>query len=128
MSETYDLVIPVPLHPTRLRERGYNQCDLLAKGVAQAIGGRRNKRLLRRTRFDGPQAELNADQRSEIQGAFAARPCEGARILIVDDVTTTGHTLEACRLALIEAGASVVHGFALAFTEPSGALDALGPS
>ncbi len=124
----YDRVVPVPLHPSRLRERGYNQCDFVARGVAQRIGARLDRHLLRRTHFDGPQAELGATERGAIAEAFESRPCPDQRILVVDDVTTTGHTLEACRAALKRGGALVVDGYAVAFTEPSGALDALEPA
>lgn len=128
LESSYDFVVPVPLHRSRLRERGYNQSIYVARGVSRATGTPLRSRLLTRTHFDGPQAALGAEERGDIAGAFQARGCHGARILVVDDVTTTGHTLEACRLALLEAGASRVEGFAVAFTQPSGALDALGPS
>lgn len=119
----FDAIVPVPLHSQRFRERGYNQALLIARGVSATTGVPCRRGLLRRIRFDAPQASGDAEARSQIEGAFRSRAATGLRVLIVDDVTTTGHTLEACRSALRAAGASYVEGFALAFTESLGPLD-----
>ncbi len=106
-----DLVVPVPLHPRRRRTRGYNQSALLAKAVAAALGLPLDERALVRRR-DGPQQARAAsaeERRRNVEGAFEARGrLEGRRILLIDDVTTTGATLDAGARALREAGAASV--------------------
>ena len=119
----FDAIVPVPLHSRRLRERGYNQALLIAVGLSRTTGVRCRPGLLRRTRFEAPQASGDAEARAEIAGSFASGGADGLRVLVVDDVTTTGHTLEACRSALEDAGASHVEGFAMAFTASLGPLD-----
>jgi ComF family protein len=133
-----DLVTAVPLHSARQRERGYNQADLLARAFGRMIGVPVGSAVLRRVRHTRPQVSLNAAQRREnMQDAFAAAPpaqpskrqgddslfVSGRRVLVIDDVRTTGSTLEACSLALKAAGASSVWGFTLAralYAAPSG--------
>lgn len=107
-----DLVVPVPLHPRRLAERGYNQAALLAAHVARAIGARHLARGLVR-RLDTPrQAELDRAARLEnVRDAFSvrdARIVRGRRVLLVDDVATTGATLRATATPLFDAGARSV--------------------
>ncbi|HVH43297.1 MAG TPA: phosphoribosyltransferase family protein [Labilithrix sp.] len=113
-----DLVVPVPLHPRRLAERGYNQTLLLAKPVAGHLDVRLSPRALSRVRDTPRQASLDREARLvNVASAFRVREprvIEGARILLVDDVLTTGATLEACRKALHEVGARDVLGLVLA--------------
>jgi len=112
-----DVIVPVPLHPHRLRERGYNQAALLAKEMEKALGLPLLEDALVRVRSTIPQVGLSArERRDNVRGAFhwADRSLEGQRILLVDDVCTTGATLEACSLALREGGVSVVWGLVLA--------------
>lgn len=107
------LVVPVPLHPRRLRERGYNQSALLARAAgARAIASG----ALHRVRPTAPQAGLDcAARRRNLQAAFRAGPqVRGRRVVLVDDVLTTGATARACSEALLEAGASAVHVVVLA--------------
>lgn len=105
----YDLVVEVPLHPARLRERGYNQAALLAESLAERIGVPRLAGALERVRPTRPQARLGpAERRANLAGAFRVRRPEwlaGRNVLIVDDVLTTGATLDACFEALGRAGA-----------------------
>lgn len=112
-----DLVAPVPLSPERLRERGYNQAALLAEQVSDAVGGVYAPWLLTRTDRP-PQRTLSAAQRQQnLRGAIAcADPTlvGGRRILVVDDVMTTGATLGACADALVAAGATRVGALVLA--------------
>jgi len=104
------VVVPVPLHPTRLRARGFNQAELLAGPVAVALGVPCAARALRRVHQDHPQVELRARARvGNVRNAFA--PGEGAvsgTVLLVDDVFSTGSTAAACALALRDAGADRV--------------------
>lgn len=111
-----DLVVPVPLHPKRLAERGYNQSVLLAAPIARALEVPLAPRLLRR-RSDTPrQAALDRPTRLvNVRDAFVARaPTQGRRVLLIDDVRTTGATLRACAAVLRGAGASRVLTLALA--------------
>lgn len=107
-----DLVIPVPLHPRKLRDRGYNQAALVASRIADVAGARFSARALVRMRDTAPQASLDREARlTSTKGAFRARDpreIQGKRVILVDDVTTTGSTLRACREALTAAGASRV--------------------
>jgi ComF family protein len=112
-----DVVVPVPLHHRRQRERGFNQSVLLARGVAAASGLDVDERALARIRATVPQVGLDIyERRVNVMGAFEAHGnrVEGRRVLVVDDVCTTGATLEACGQALTAAGARSVWGFALA--------------
>jgi ComF family protein len=98
-----DLVVPVPLHPTRLRERGYNQAALLAREMARRVGLVVEERTLIRQRATASQVELDSRQRKK--NVFDAFCCcdnslTGKRVLLIDDVCTTGATLEACAVAL----------------------------
>jgi ComF family protein len=114
-----DLVLEVPLHPSRERERGYNQAAMLADALAEALAAPRGARSLVRLRATRPQARLSERaRRANVEGAFALRrpaSLAGRRVLVVDDVMTTGATLDACLSALGEAGAKAA-GVALAWT------------
>ena len=107
-----DTVVPVPLSGSRERQRGYNQAALLAKGIAGELGVPVAS-ALKRTRSSRPQALSSSaeERRRNVQGAFAVRipnAVEGRDVLLVDDVATTGATLDACARALLGAGAREV--------------------
>lgn len=114
-----DLILEVPLHPARERERGYNQAAHLADALALDLGAPRLPGLLARVRPTPAQAQLGgSERRRNMEGAFAVRHPEwlaGRRVLVVDDVLTTGATLDACLAALQGAGAKPA-GVALAWT------------
>lgn len=107
-----DLVVPVPLHRGRMRGRGFNQSALLAKHLAAAACVPVDPRAAQRIRATKPLARtMHRDERRAIvAGAFAGVPgrVEGRRVLLVDDVVTTGATLDACSKALLAAGATSV--------------------
>ncbi|MBI5648958.1 MAG: ComF family protein [Chloroflexi bacterium] len=111
-----DAIVAVPLHQARERARGYNQARLLAHSLATAHQLPIWDDALTRTRSTRPQVELNArERRANVQDAFSASArVAGAHIVLVDDVCTTGVTLEACSIALKARGAQAVYGLALA--------------
>jgi ComF family protein len=119
------LVVPVPLHPRRLAERGYNQAALLAAHVARRAGARYAPRALARQRFTTPQVgKARLDRATNVAEAFDARRPEGlrgARVVLVDDVVTTGATLSACAAALAASGADLRGAVALARASETGA-------
>ena len=112
----FDAVVPVPLHRSRLRRRGFNQAELLARGVARKINSPVSGTLqvVRRTQ---DQVLLSAaGRRANVAGAFRARDRLGGRVLLIDDVFTTGATMSACAEALLRAGAGEVRALSLCRT------------
>lgn len=112
----FDAVVPVPLHRARLRRRGFNQAALLARGLARRINTPVSDTLqvVRSTR---DQVDLSAaERRANVAGAFSARSRARGRLLVVDDVFTTGATTAACAAALLRAGAAEVHAVTLCRT------------
>ncbi len=117
-QEKRPVVVPVPLHPARERERGYNQAALLARHLAAALDLPYDGRWLRRERPTASQVGLSRrGRRDNVQGAFAAapRPATATRpVLLVDDVVTTGSTLASAARACVAAGVPRVYGVTLA--------------
>lgn len=110
-----DGLIPVPLHPDRERERGFNQAVALAEAVAARLDRPLCLDRLDRRRSTPPQVGSGRAERwANVAGAFVARDVAGGRWLLVDDVCTSGATLEACAAALREAGAARVCALVLA--------------
>jgi len=117
MEWEVDLISPVPLGLARLAERGYNQSSLLARPLSLALNLPYHPEVLRRSRETRSQVGLTAaERRLNVSGAFTAQLelAAGRRILIVDDVTTSGSTLEACADALMIAGACEIYCLTLA--------------
>lgn len=122
----FDLVVPVPLHVKRFRERGFNQAYVLVKNLEKQAerfmhepGGLKiGRNVLERTRYTEPQTGLGREKRMKnINGAFMVRDAsavEGKRVLLVDDVYTTGATADECAKALLESGAVSVDVMTLA--------------
>jgi ComF family protein len=113
-----DVVVPVPLHRERERERGYNQAALISRPLSRKLGLPHKAVLLMRTRARPDKRILSLEERWEsVRGAFATRPgsqVDNLRVLLVDDVLTTGATLDACARALLDAGAKSVIGLTVA--------------
>ncbi len=112
-----DVVTPVPLSAKRARERGFNQSGLLARPLAYAVQKPYQPNALKRSRDTRSQVGLGADERQQnVEGAFTANAAlvKEKVVLVIDDVMTTGSTINACTQALRKAGASAVYGLTLA--------------
>jgi competence protein ComFC len=107
-----DCILPMPLHPVKQRERGYNQSGMIARGISETVGARICTGILRRIRHTASQTRLGHDaRRANVEGAFAVVPgrihdIAGRCVLLVDDVITTGATMRSCARVLRSAGAS----------------------
>jgi ComF family protein len=115
-----DLIVPVPLHPKRLRWRGFNQSLLLARQVSCLYEVPTDPFVLNRARETAPQTELAEDERRRnVRGAFATsaeKSLKGKSVLLVDDVYTSGATVNECSRVLIRGGARDVTVLTLART------------
>jgi len=114
---TEQILVPVPLHPRRLRSRGYNQSHLLAKEAGKLLDLPVNDDLLKRAKDSPPQVEARSreQRRANVAGSFhASAGVAGRSIVLIDDVATTGSTLMACAASLKDAGAANVWGLVLA--------------
>jgi len=118
LNERIDCVVPVPLHPTRFRERNFNQSELLSREIAASFTLPVLTRELIRSRHTPSQTGLSGKARiANVRDAFQVKnpsAFKRRRCLLVDDVLTTGATLSACRKRLLSAGAEEVYGLALA--------------
>ena len=113
-----DVLVPVPLHANREDKRGYNQATLVAKALGREVGLPVAGGALVRVRDTTSQTRLNRDERKRnVETAFACVTCApftGRRVTLVDDVATTGATLDACAAELLACGAQSVNAFTLA--------------
>ncbi len=112
-----DLIVPVPLSEKRRAERGFNQSELIGKSFSRETGIPTDPRALMKIRHTAQQVGLNAAERmSNLSGAFAAEPIlvRGKRILLLDDVMTTGSTFAECSAVLLDAGAVSVNCLSVA--------------
>lgn len=113
----FDLIVPIPLHPNRQRQRGFNQSELLVRELRKRLSWASHQSALKRNRWTRPQIGLSApERRDNVDGAFEANPAvvNGKRVLLVDDVFTTGSTLTSAASALLDAGAATVTAYCLA--------------
>ncbi|MDZ7878011.1 MAG: phosphoribosyltransferase family protein [Saprospiraceae bacterium] len=101
-----DYIIPVPMHPTKQRWRGYNQAEMFANGLSDALNVAVETRFLRKTKMTVSQTKMSRNERlhntQEVFELLDTKPLRGKNILIVDDVMTTGATLESCAVAIAE--------------------------
>lgn len=109
-KKAFTAVLPVPLHPQRLRQRGYNQAELLSELIAKETGLLHQPQLLCRQEDTPPLADLGRKERLQaMSNIFAADPAaDGQSILLIDDIFTTGATVESCSHALLQQGADEV--------------------
>jgi ComF family protein len=116
LLNSHYLVIPVPLHSAKQRERGYNQSAKIARHLSEVFMLDFDETILIRKRYTPSQTKLSREERAQnMEGAFmCSKSLKGATILLVDDVITTGSTVESCAAALKRAGADLVDVFALA--------------
>ena len=116
MLKSCDMIIPVPLHPNRLRERGYNQSEILAERLSLILDVPMMTDVMFRIRDTRRQSSLKGLDRVEnVRDAFYAHPdcVRDKRIILVDDICTMGETLKACEKALKIAGVKDVYGVTL---------------
>ncbi len=120
LEKKFDLVVPVPLHRSRLRQRGYNQSDYFAQGLAEGLNIPWSNKCLQRTRATSTQTAKNQLERlRNVEGAFFVLDdtlVRGKHLLLVDDVVTTGATLEACSMELLAAGSKEISVATIAAT------------
>ncbi len=104
-----DVCVPIPMHPKKKRIRGFNQSEILAELLGKSWGIMVDKKLLRKRKETGEQKKLTAKERKDnLKDAFEAEDCTGKRILLIDDVYTTGSTIDAAAEVLKSAGAEEV--------------------
>lgn len=118
-----DVLVPIPLHLSRQRQRGYNQAALLARELGSRLGCPVVEGTLVRIKPTAPQVGLGLEERrANVRGVFGCQDgrLSGKKVLLVDDVCTTGSTLESACLAMKEAGATSVLAYTLARARPSG--------
>jgi ComF family protein len=118
VPEPPEVLVPVPIHPARLRERGYNQAEAIARGIAEVCQLPVLSEALRRRIATRSQTQLTAEERRRnVRGAFApgrqAARIHSRTLLLVDDVLTTGSTLNSCAETLLELGAQRVYAVAV---------------
>jgi ComF family protein len=118
LHDQVDVIVPVPLHPARLAERGFNQSIEIARPLARRLGRRLEPTLASRLRPTAPQVGLHLPDRSRnLVGAFTAQGVRGRRVALVDDVTTSGSTLQELAGTLLQAGATAVDGWCVTRAE-----------
>ena len=117
----FDLIVPVPIHPLKKAERGYNQSDYIVKGLSKSLGIPYSTKLLKRTKHTESQTHLAMTERAKnVANAFKVKNPElikGKSFLLVDDVITTGATTQECGKALVNSGAKTVYACSIGIAE-----------
>ena len=116
---SFDMIIPIPIHHARKRERGYNQATLIAQGIASAINIRMNENVMKRIVYTKTQTTLSAEERKQNVDSTVFKICDpdtikGKNILLIDDVFTTGATMDSCAAQILESGARCVYAATIA--------------
>lgn len=118
--ENIDCIIPVPLHKTRQKQRGFNQAELMSACLSELYNIPVYNNVLKRIKKTAPQYNLSPQQRmGNITGAFAVENAEIVKnktVMLIDDIFTTGSTMDSCSKALLSHGAAAVYGMTLAIT------------
>jgi ComF family protein len=118
-----DIIIPVPLHPIKQRERGYNQSDFIARGASLILGIPFAPYIVRRIRYTQTQTKLNLEERRKnMEAAFESLPgaekiVTGKHCLLIDDVITTGATTNSCAQSLLATGAATITAASVALAQ-----------
>lgn len=116
-----NLIVPVPIHHLKKVERGYNQSDYIVKGLSKTLQIPYSTKLIKRIRHTESQTKLNMKQRSEnVANAFKVsnkKEIIGKNVLLVDDVITTGSTIQECAKTLLTAGAKIVYASSIAIAD-----------
>jgi len=116
-----DMIIPVPIHSLRRADRGYNQSLYIAKGIGEMLFLPVKSGIVKRGKYTATQTTLNLNERKEnVADAFTVKkntPVKGKRIILIDDVITTGATITECAKALLNAGAVKVFAISVALAE-----------
>ena len=117
----FDLIVPVPIHPLKKAERGYNQSDYIVKGLSKSLKIPYSTKLLKRTKHTESQTHLAMTERAKnVANAFKVKNPElikGKSFLLVDDVITTGATTQECGRALVNSGAEIVYACSIGIAE-----------
>jgi ComF family protein len=117
---TADAIVPLPLHKRKLRERGYNQSELIARGISEITGFPVRTDFVRRSKYTQTQTALSLDERkANMEDAFICGPADvgGTTVIVVDDIITTGSTVRSCAEVLKVAGAAEVIAASAAIAE-----------
>jgi competence protein ComFC len=117
----FNMVVPVPISKERLKERSYNQSALISRPIARYFKCEHSSNALTRTKDTGSQIQRSRiDRNLALEGAFCANPAKlkGRNVLLVDDIITTGATVNHCAAALLQAGAKEVYAISIAKTFP----------
>jgi competence protein ComFC len=117
----FDLIVPVPIHPLKKAERGYNQSDYIVKGLSKSLGIPYSTKLIKRTKHTESQTHLAMTERAKnVANAFKVKNPElikGKSFLLVDDVITTGATTQECGRAFVYSGAKTVYACSIGIAE-----------
>lgn len=120
-----DFIIPVPIHKMRRRNRGFNQAEILAKEISKRTGIPLRLDILKRIKNTRAQWRLNPHERANnLKGAFASKNVDGKKIILIDDIFTTGSTINECAQVLKTAGADKVFSYTLSITVKKDSADA----